>query len=75
MVDFMLYPMAEKLFAATSGPLKEFQSAIDLNKFPKVERWYKAIQETPVFKATGVPMEEITAYYDSVVQGHPKYDL
>ena len=75
MVDFMVYPMAEKLFAATSGPLEEFQSAIDLSKFPKVEKWLKEIQETPMFKATSVPMEKITAYYDSVVQGHPQYDL
>ena len=75
MVDFMVYPMAEKLFAATSGTVKEFQSTIDLSKFPKVEKWFKAIQESPVFKETSVPMEKITAYYDSVVQGHPQYDL
>ena len=75
MVDFMVYPMAEKLFAATSGTLKEFQSAIDLSKFPKVEKWLKAVQETPAFKATVVPMEEMALYYDSVVKGQPHYDL
>ena len=75
MLDFMVYPMAEKLFAAISKPLRTFQDDIYLIKFPKVKKWMQALQETPAFKAANIPLEKIATYYESVEQGRPQYDF
>ena len=75
MLDFMVYPMTEKLFAAISKPLRTFQDDIDLIKFPKVKKWMEALQETPAFQAANIPLEKIATYYESVEQGRPQYDF
>ena len=75
MLDFMVYPIMEKVLAASAGILDILRDITDLQKYPNVAKWFQAMQETPANRATAVPIEKVTKFFDGYAQRKPDYDL
>ena len=75
MLDFMVYPIMEKVLAASAGTQDILRDITDLQKYPNVAKWFQVMQETPAYQATAVPMEKVTKFLEGYAQHKPDYDL
>ncbi len=76
MLDFMVFPVVEKVIASSMGVLPSLREAVNLEKHhPKVAQWYKAMQETAAHNATSVPLEQVSDFLEGYAQHKPQYDM
>ena len=75
MLDFMVYPVMEKVVASSMKILDTLQDVVDLQKHANVAKWFQAMQDTPAYKATSVPMDKVAAFFDGYSQDKPDYDM